>query len=202
MNVWDGKAFMFLQKGTNIVLLNLLWFICSIPIFTIGPSTVAKTGVIRNWHLNQDISVFRGFFTEFQKNFKQSLFVGNVWLCIGILLLFDVYFFLQISSNLKVFLLAITFIALIFYLMTSAFLVIIFVHYDIKGISVIKHAFKYALLDAKTTLAVVLMWVAAGTAIFYSPLILLVIIVPVELVTFKFIMSSFDEIETLLQRRK
>jgi uncharacterized membrane protein YesL len=202
MNVWDGKAFMFLQKGTNVVLLNLLWFICSIPIFTIGPSTVAMTGVIRNWHLNQDISFFRLFFTEFRKKFKHSLIVGNMWISIGILLLFDAYFFLQVSSNIKVFLLAITFISFIFYLMTSVFLVPILVHYDIKGISVIKQAFTYALLDAKTTLAVVLMWVAAGTAIFYSPLILLVIIVPVELVTFKFIMSSFDKIETLLQRRQ
>lgn len=202
MNVWEGKATIYIQKGTNIVILNLLWIICSIPILTLGSSTAAMTGVIRNWYLNEEVSVFRCFFMELRKNLKQGFLIGNMWLVAGILLIFDAYFFLQVSSSfLKVFLVAITSIATILYIMTSAFLFPVLVHYKTKGISLIKQAFTFSFLDGKTTLAVVLMWIAAGTVIFYTPLAVFVIIVPVTMVTFKFLISSFDKIEILLKSR-
>jgi uncharacterized membrane protein YesL len=197
VNVWHGKTSMFLQKGINIILLNLLWFICSIPIITLGPSTAAMTGVIRNWHLNQDESVIRSYIIQFRKHLRQGIFVVNFWIAIGVLLLFDAYIFLQVTTSLKVFLLAITCIAIILYLMTSAYLFPILVHYELSGMSIIKRAFTYSFLDGRTTFANILMWIGAGMMIFYAPVTFFIVPVPVTMITFRFSLHAFGKIEKL-----
>lgn len=197
MNPWDGKAALFLRTGTNIIILNLLWILTSMLIFTIGPSTAAMIGVIRKWHLNKEDSVIRCYFIEYRKFLKQGFMIGTSWICLGILLLADAFFFLQITSSLKVVFMAITAIVFILYLMTSAHLFSILAHYETKGFALIKQAFTFSFLDVGTTFAIILMWIVAGTVFFYAPLSVLVIIVPLSMVTFRFSIHSFEKIEKL-----
>lgn len=37
----DGKFNQFMSKAADLLLLNLMWMICSLPIITIGASTTA-----------------------------------------------------------------------------------------------------------------------------------------------------------------
>ncbi|MBT2726771.1 DUF624 domain-containing protein [Bacillus sp. ISL-75] len=194
MNPWDGKTALFLRTVTNIMILNLLWVICSMPVFTIGPSTAAMYGVIRKWHLYKDPSVIRSFIHEYRLFFKQGSMVGTVWIFLGFLLVLDVVYFLQIPSNVKVVLIVITITALILYLLTSALLFSILVHYETKGIGLIKQAFTFSLIDVKTTFAIILMWIAAGIVLFYAPLAIFVIFTPVSMISFRFALISFDRI--------
>lgn len=203
MNVWDGKTSSFLRTGTNIIILNLLWFICSVPIITIGPATVAMVSVIRSWHLNEESSVLRCYFSEFRRYFKQGMMMATSWIVIGMILLLDVLYFLHISSGLKVLLLGITGMVCFLYLMTSAFLFPILVHYETKGLSLLKQAITFSFLDMKNTIAVITMWVGVGLVLFYTPLSILVIVTPVSMITFRFCMKSFEKINKLpkIQRR-
>jgi uncharacterized membrane protein YesL len=197
MNPWEGKAAVFLRTVTNIMILNFLWAICSVPIITIGPSTAAMFSVIRKWHLYKDTSAIRSYFQEYRIFFKQGFMVGTVWIFFGFLLVLDVYFFLQIPSNIKVVLIAIAVTAFILYLITSALLFPILVHYETKGFGVIKQAFTFSVIDGKTTLAIILMWIAAGMILFYAPLTIFVIFVPVSMISFRFAMKSFQKVCTL-----
>jgi uncharacterized membrane protein YesL len=194
MNPWDGKTALFLRTVTNIIILNLLWVICSMPVFTIGPSTAAMYGVIRKWHVEKDPSVIRSFIHEYRFFFKQGLMVGTVWIFLGSLLVLDVVYFLKIPSDVKVVLIVITITALILYLLTSALLFSIMVHYGTKGIELIKQAFTFSVIDVKTTFAIILMWVAAGIVLFYAPLAICVSVVPVSMISFRFALISFDRI--------
>ncbi|KMY50973.1 YesL family protein [Peribacillus loiseleuriae] len=199
MNLWEGKTAAFLKTGSNIILLNLLWLTCSIPIITIGPSTVALTGVIRRWHLNKEESVVRCFFYEYQKYLKQGFLVGTTWIFLGVILLIDVIFFLQIQSESKVIFIAITAIVIILYLMISTLLFPILVHYESKGLASIKQAFIFSLWDVKTAIAIILMWIAAGLIIFYAPIGILVIFVPLTMVTFRFATHVFLKVESIIE---
>nr|WP_263324432.1 DUF624 domain-containing protein [Neobacillus sp. Marseille-Q6967] len=197
MNPWDGKTAAFMRTVTNILILNILWVICSMPLVTIGPSTAAMMAVIRKWHLYQDHSVFRSFISEYRTYLKQGFIVGTPWIIFGFLLVIDVVYFLQIPSGAKVIFIGITAMVFLLYIMTSAFLFPILVHYQSSGIDLIKQAFTFAFLDGKTSLAIVLMWVGAGMVLYYAPLMIFVIIVPVSMISFRFAMVSFGKKENL-----
>ncbi|WP_342042683.1 YesL family protein [Bacillus sp. OTU2372] len=197
MNPWEGKTSIFLKTVTNIVILNFLWVICSLPVLTIGPSTAAMYGVIRKWHLYKDESVIRSFIHEYRLFFKQGFLVGNLWLFLGMLLLLDVYFFLQVPGTVKVVLIVVTVTTFILYMLTCAMLFPIMVHYQTKRLELIKQAFTFSIIDGKTTFAIILMWIGAGMVLFYAPLMVLVIVVPVSMISFRFSMLAFDKVGKL-----
>lgn len=66
----------FGRKFWQIIELNLLFILFSLPIVTFGPSMAAMTHVMRKFILEQPCFLFDEFFTAFKKNFKQSLFIG------------------------------------------------------------------------------------------------------------------------------
>lgn len=195
MNPWEGKASVFLKTVTNIIILNILWVICSMPVLTIGPSTAAMYGVIRKWHLYKEDSVFRSFIHEYRLFLKQGFMVGTLWIFLGLLLVVDLYFFIQVPSGIKVALIVITVTALVLYLLTSALLFPIMVHYRTKGKELIKQAFAFSVIDGKTTIAIILIWIAAGMVLYYAPLTIFVILVPVSMISFRFAMISFEKID-------
>ena len=81
-NITDNIIVRALSKICDMVCLNILWLICSIPIVTIGASTAALYTVMLKMVKNEEGYIFRGFFKAFKSNFKQSTII---W--IGILLL-------------------------------------------------------------------------------------------------------------------
>src|SRR5699024_12157957 len=56
----------------NCCYLNLLWLICSIPIFTIGASTSALYSVTLKIARNEDVIIHRQFFKAFRENFRSE----------------------------------------------------------------------------------------------------------------------------------
>lgn len=202
MNPWDGKTASFLRAITNVIILNFLWVIGSMPLFTIGPSTAAMYGVIRKWHLHQEHSVIRCYINEYRLHLKQGFVVGTPWILFGGILLVDVYYFLQISSSLKAFFIAITVVVFILYLITSGVFFPVLVHYQAKGFTLIKQAFTYSLVDPKTSFAIFLMWTGVAVTMYYAPLALFVIVVPVSMITFRFALQMFKTVEKVPRVRE
>ena len=197
MTIWDGKTASFLGKAANCIILNIIWLFFSLPIITVGPATAAMYAVVRKWHLDQEQSVIRCFLHEFRSYFKQGIVIGTAWVFLGCLLAVDIVFFLNIPSNLRVVLLAIAVLVFVLYSMTSAFLFPVWVHYQLKGFILIKQAFTFAFLDGKTNFAIMLMWVGAGSLLFYMPLIVFILIVPVTMITFRFSMFAFEKMDKM-----
>lgn len=73
----------------DLILLNILWVICSLPIITIGASTTALYSMMLKIVVNEEGYIIRGFFDAFRRNFKQSTVVWMILAVIGILLGFD-----------------------------------------------------------------------------------------------------------------
>ena len=87
----DGKFLENFNKITDLVILNLLWILCCIPIVTIGASTSALYQVVLQFAENRESYITKEFFRAFRENFKQATIVWLVTLLVGFVLLSDMF---------------------------------------------------------------------------------------------------------------
>ena len=62
----------------DLMLLNLLWIICSIPLLTMGTATSALFSVMLKVARSEQVSTLTDFFKAFKNNFKQSFVLGLI----------------------------------------------------------------------------------------------------------------------------
>ena len=56
----------------DLIVLNILWLVCSVPIVTIGASTTALYSVMLKVVAGEEGYIMKGFFKAFQVSFRQS----------------------------------------------------------------------------------------------------------------------------------
>ena len=92
MNFIFGRGTKFLQFATKLselMWLNFLVFICSLPIFTIGAASSAMHTVLIQIHRDEEDKITSTFFRAFVKNFKQATLVWLIYLAVYFLLWVD-----------------------------------------------------------------------------------------------------------------
>ncbi len=87
----DGPVLQFINKIVYSVYLNILWFICCIPIITIGASTTALFYVTLKISKNEEGNITKAFFHSFKENLRQGTVIWLVLLAFGIILGIDGY---------------------------------------------------------------------------------------------------------------
>lgn len=89
---YDNPIMNTLRFITDIVLLNILFVVCSIPIVTIGASLTSLYAVTMQMVRKESPSVSNEFFQAFKKNFKQSTVLWLLTAVIGVIIGLDIYF--------------------------------------------------------------------------------------------------------------
>lgn len=89
----EGPVMLFLTKVAYSAYLNVLWFICCLPIFTVGASTTALYYVTLKIVKNEEGNITKTFFRAFKENFKQGTIIWLILLGGGIVLALDGYIF-------------------------------------------------------------------------------------------------------------
>lgn len=89
----DNPVMRFITKIANSVYLNILWLVCSLPIFTIGASTTSLFYVTLKMAKNEEGNLTAAFFRSFKENFKQATKIWLILLAGGIVLALDGYVF-------------------------------------------------------------------------------------------------------------
>lgn len=96
---YDSKFGQLFVKFFNSCYLNLIWLVCSIPIFTIGASTTALYYVTLKIARGEETSsITKMFFRSFRENFRQSTLLWLILLAIGLLLAGDGYILFHIRT--------------------------------------------------------------------------------------------------------
>ena len=88
---FDGPVLQFIHKIVYSVYLNILWFLCCIPIVTVGASTTALFYVTLKMSKNEEGNITKAFFHSFRENLKQGTLIWLILLALGILLGIDGY---------------------------------------------------------------------------------------------------------------
>lgn len=89
----EGKAMLFFTKIAYSAYLNILWFLCCLPIVTVGASTTALFYVTLKMAKDEEGNVTKSFFRAFRQNFKKATGIWLILLALGIVLALDGYIF-------------------------------------------------------------------------------------------------------------
>lgn len=89
----DGPVLSFMTKLTYSAYLNILWFLCCLPVVTAGASTTALFYVTLKIAKNEEGNLTKSFFRAFKENFKQATKIWLILLALGIVLALDGYVF-------------------------------------------------------------------------------------------------------------
>ncbi|MBQ3756987.1 MAG: DUF624 domain-containing protein [Oscillospiraceae bacterium] len=88
---YESKFSQLLMKLCYACYLNLLWLLCSLPVFTIGASTTALYYASLKVVRGEESYVGRLFFRAFRENFRQATVLWLILLGIGLFLGADGY---------------------------------------------------------------------------------------------------------------
>ncbi|MDF2594212.1 MAG: hypothetical protein K0R69_553 [Clostridia bacterium] len=69
----DAPLWAWLTEVADIMMLSIYWWICSIPIITIGASTTSLFYVLGKKIRKEPVYVTKDYFNSFKDNFKQSI---------------------------------------------------------------------------------------------------------------------------------
>ena len=95
----ENVVIKFLNKMTDLFVLNLLFLICSLPVITIGASLTAMYATSLRSVRYGDGYVFKTFFTAFKKSFKQATLAWLITLAAGAVLYVDYRFWSQVRMG-------------------------------------------------------------------------------------------------------
>ena len=89
----DSGIMRFLARITDLVLLQVLFLLTSLPIVTIGAGLTAMFAVSRKLHQDAVTSVMRMYFEKFKSNFKKGTIVWLVMAAIAGILYVDLSYY-------------------------------------------------------------------------------------------------------------
>lgn len=148
-----GRA---MNTVADIMILSVLWVVCSLPVFTVGAATTALYYASMR-SVRQEGSVFKDFFRAFRDNFKKSLMF--TLLLAGAVLLIGVDYWIfsktQLAGEtvLRVILYAVTFLLI----MIASYFFPLLARYDAATKAHIKNAFLLSVSSPLTTMVIVAM---------------------------------------------
>lgn len=96
---YDGPVMKAMQKLSELLILNVIWLLLSVPVVTIGASTAALYKVELN-AIEKKGQPIRDFWKYFRSNFRQATMIWVILLLFGLFLLFDWYFLFRIEASL------------------------------------------------------------------------------------------------------
>ena len=149
---------------TNLVMLNVLWLICCIPIFTAGAATSALYYTVFQYHAKEDDAVLRPFFRAFKTDFKQSTLLLLPFLAVLTLLVFDMVYLISHETGIAILFLLIIAIFLVMGMMAHLFPLV--ARFDMNIKALLRTAFSLMILHLPATVTVI--------ALTFLPIFLLV----------------------------
>ena len=93
MNFLQNDTFLtrMLSRLADMVVLSVLWFVCSIPVFTLGAATTALYSVTLEMALGGRPGLLSSFFPAFKRNFFRATAVFLVLLAAGLFIAADLW---------------------------------------------------------------------------------------------------------------
>ncbi len=143
----------------DIFILNTLWLICCLPIFTIGPSTTALYYAMINLVRGNGTSVSKDFFQSFKQNFKQGIFLGVPLLALGLFLIVDIWMCYHAGTGIYSFFMVFFAVIFLFWLFTALYAFPLLAKFDKKSKDIVIWAFVLSIRNLGKTLLMIILLV-------------------------------------------
>lgn len=150
----DNVIHIFLNKLGDIIVANLLFLVCCIPIITIGPALTALYHCMLRTVKGNNNGTTKTFFRAFKENFLQSLIVWLGLLAVGFILFLNIRFLQNTASVVSkpLFYVSLGIVGLVIILALYIFPVI--AAFANTTVNLLKNAYVFAFLHFPSTLAI------------------------------------------------
>lgn len=152
---------------TNLVMLNVLWLACCLPVFTAGAATAALYYTVFQYHTHADDAVLRPFFRAFLANFRQATLLLLPLLALLAVLVFDLVYLVSHSTGIAILFLLIVAILVILGIMVHLFPLI--ARFDMGIRALLRTAFSLVMLHLPATLTVIVLTFLPPVLLFVLP---------------------------------
>ena len=144
----DNKFFTVMGRVADLIMLNVVFLICCLPIVTIGASLTALHYVTLKMARNEESYIIRSFFKSFKQNFKQATVINLIMLAVAAILYMDLRIVGNISGTMSQVLYIVFFAFGILYMMVFLYIYPVLA----KFYNSIKNTFRNAFLIGFTVL--------------------------------------------------
>lgn len=139
----ENPVWRFINKLLHVLLLNVLWIVCSLPLFTIGASTTAVYYVTLKMVRDEEGYTTKSFFDAFKTNFRQATVIWLILAAAGALIGADLAVYMRSTSisALGMVLMAAFFAVAVIYLFINIYAFALLARFDNTILKTLKNAF-------------------------------------------------------------
>lgn len=162
MGKWLGLDSKFYKYGTllgDLIILTILWLICSIPIITIGASTTALYYVTTRQLSNREGYVSRDFFKSFKQNFFEATAMTLILGVIAVVLFININLFVP-ETTINIIIYFVQYVILYELLIFTIYVFPVLSRFDLKLGALIKTSIFMANRHLLTTITCAILFVA------------------------------------------
>ena len=167
---------LFLRRMFDLMVLNILWLLCCLPVFTFGPASSALARVMITLVRGGSEAVAKNYFIAFRRDFGRAVVLGLIGLAGLAIAVSDILFAVSLSGGMKILFLIVAVLvsSLVFSYLAYIFALHAFFENSIAG--QIRTALSLAAASPMETLAIWLCFAVPVAAILLLPRIVLVYI--------------------------
>lgn len=164
----DGGLYKFMSRLWDMVQLNFMWVICSIPIVTMGAATTAAYSITLKMIDDEEGYIVGPFWKAFKANLKKGSIMGVILLVAMYALYLDLQFFNAVKDNNFIFL-AIFVIGLVLTVFHFLYAFPLLARYENGVINTMRNSFRISLKYLGRTIFLSLLLVLEYL-LFFAPL--------------------------------
>lgn len=178
----DNPVWSFMGKVADLVILNILAFVCSIPVFTIGASWTAMYFVTIKIVRKEEGYVIRDFFRSFKENFKQATVIWLLVLVVAAIFAGDFLIYRMMPDQIPTFIMIVVAVLAYLLLGTTVYVFPVLSRFDNTIKNTIKNAFILSIANIPfTILFVILLALPIVVALFVIELAPILILMGISL---------------------
>ena len=93
---------LFLRRMFDLMVLNILWLLCCLPVFTFGPASSALARVMITLVRGGSEAVAKNYFLAFRRDFGRAVVLGQIGLAGLAIAVSDILFAISLSGGMRI----------------------------------------------------------------------------------------------------
>lgn len=197
----DNPVLNGLSRICDIMILNILWFICSIPIVTIGASTTALYYCMLKINRDCDSGILSMFFKSFKQNLKQGCALTVMFILSGLFLCVDYWVCAEIEGMLGIVIRIVIESLLIVWGIMLSYAFPILAQFENTLKNIIKNSLVLGIMHIKRTIPVfminsipiALLWILPEIFVFLIPIFVVFGVSVMAFINSKILIKVFEQ---------
>lgn len=168
---YDNPVCRLLTQIVDIIILNFLWVLCSVPIITMGSATAALYYSYLKINREEDSTLSGMFFHSFRQNLRQGCIMTVMFVLCSVLLFVDCSVYVSMDGIVSYAALAGLILLILALGMVSSYAVALLAQFDNPIKVILKNAFLLGIINMKYTIPIVLLNAIPFVLLFKLPYI-------------------------------